>query len=161
MSARALLLLAVVALPLAGCSSTREKWAALELQDLTYSNLYLGVIDILDGQGFPVHARDPNVGKVESEWLYGTSVRAVFGPSRRKAYVEILPSVGTPGALMVRVRVAEQVIRKAGLRATRVRESDDWEDWEDAYDDAEFLAAKIRARFIDNVLVVVPVDKET
>lgn len=144
----------LVALALAGCSGPRERWAAFELQGLTFANLYLSVLDVLGAEGFPVKARDPGLGTIESEWLYGTAVREVFGPSRRRALVRIAPSPTREGAFELRIRVAEEVIRKGGLRATRIRESGDWEPWDDNFDDAEYLAAKIRALLSEHVVTV-------
>ena len=45
----------------------------------------------------------------------------------------------------VALRVAEEVIRKGGLLATNVRAWDDWEEFDDNFDDAEYLMAKIQA----------------
>lgn len=142
----------LVGATLSGCLSTPELWAEVNFDGLAYDNLWVVVIDLLDSEGFHVIAGDPGSGSLESEWLYGTSVREVRGPSRRKATVEISQRLEGPG-WKVRVRVREEVIRKGGMRATQIRESAEWEEWHDNWDDAEFLAAKIRARlstyFID------------
>lgn len=139
-------------LSLAGCLGTPPLWAELTFDGLAYDNLWVVVIDLLDSEGFHVKVGDPGSGRIESEWLYGTSVREVRGPSRRKAMVQISNRLDGPG-WVVRLRVREEVIRKGGMRATQVRDSADWEEWHDNWDDAEFLAAKIRARlssfFID------------
>ncbi|GEM_PF-2314908 len=137
---------------LSGCLSTPELWAEMSFDGLAYDNLWVVVIDLLDSEGFHVITGDPGSGSLESEWLYGTSVREVRGPSRRKAVVEISNRLEAPG-WKVRLRVREEVIRKGGMRATQIRDSAEWEEWHDNWDDAEFLAAKIRARlstyFID------------
>lgn len=148
---RAVLLLAAVLLCLPACSTVKERWAALELHEIAFSNLYLSVLDVLDAQGFPVQRRDPQAGTIESDWLYGTVVRQVYGPSRRKVFVEIVPSERVIDGYTVRIRVVEEIIRRAGTRASRVRESKDWEEWEDNFDDAEFLATKVRALLPDHV----------
>ncbi|MFT7462942.1 MAG: hypothetical protein ACI9EF_001284 [Pseudohongiellaceae bacterium] len=133
---------------LVGCIGTPPLWAEMNFNGLAYDNLWVAVIDLLDTEGFHVQAGDPGSGAIESEWLYGTSVREVRGPSRRKAMIEISQSLVTPG-WVVRLRVREEVIRKGGLRATQVRDSADWEEWHDNWDETEFLAAKIRARLSD------------
>ena len=143
---------ALLGVSLSGCLATPELWAEVSFDGLAYDNLWVVVIDLLDSEGFHVTAGDPGSGALESEWLYGTSVREVRGPSRRKAMVEISERLQSPG-WKVRLRVREEVIRKGGMRATGLRESTDWEEWHDNWDDAEFLAAKMRARlssyFID------------
>lgn len=142
----------LVTASLSGCLSTPELWAEMSFDGLAYDNLWVVVIDLLDSEGFHVTAGDPGSGSLESEWLYGTSVREVRGPSRRKALVEISERLDAHG-WKVRLRVREEVIRKGGMRATQIRDSAEWEEWHDNWDDAEFLAAKIRARlstyFID------------
>lgn len=135
-----------------GCAGRKKHWLSLEFDDITYANLYLSVIDVLDARGYGVSKRDPSLGQIESDWVYGTSVRQVFGPSRRKAVVEIERIDAAADIYEVRVRVREEVIRKAGLRATHLRESDDWEEWEDSFDDAEHLAAMLRALLYDHVI---------
>jgi hypothetical protein len=144
--------LALLLASLPGCAGRKKHWLSLEFDEITYANLYLSVIDVLDARGYGVSKRDPSLGQIESDWVYGTSVRQVFGPSRRKAVVEIEQIDSAAGIYEVRVRVREEVIRKAGLRATHLRESDDWEEWEDSFDDAEHLAAMLRALLYDHVI---------
>ena len=151
-SGAALLLLFVVLSP--ACESEKARWAALELNDISFADLYLSVIDVLDSHGYAVASRDPNAGTIESDWIYGTSVRQVFGPSRRKALVEVTPSPRGEGSFSVRVRIREEVMRRLGLRATHIRESDDWEEWKDNFDEAEYLAAKLRALLLHHVVRV-------
>lgn len=143
---------AVLLLGALACAGPSERWAEVRFQDLSFTSLYTVVVDLLDAEGFDVRSRDPDTGTIESSWLYGTSRREVRGPSRRKALVRIEP--GPNDSWIVRVRVAEEVVRKAGLLATRVRESDDWEAIGDNFEDAEYLAAKMRALLIDKQVPV-------
>jgi hypothetical protein len=136
---------------LGACTSTPPLWAELAFDGLSYDNLWVVVIDLLDSEGFHIRTGDPGSGTIESAWLYGTSVREVRGPSRRKVVVEITRGTDTKG-WVVRLRVPEEVIRKGGMRATELRDSDDWEEWHDNWDSTEYLAAKIRARLPDYFL---------
>lgn len=140
------LLLLALLLPLlatAGCSSTPERWAETRVNDVTYSVLYNLVQTTIDAEGFIVRKREPQTGRIESDWVYGTSQRRVRGPSRRKVFAVIEPIENDD--FRVAVRVAEEVIRKGGLLATNIRASDDWEEFDDNFDDAEYLMAKIAA----------------
>lgn len=141
-------LLLTLLLWLGACVSTPPLWAELSFDGLSYDNLWVVVIDLLDSEGFHVKSGDPGTGSIESDWLYGTSVREVRGPSRRKAMVEINKQPDVIG-WVVRLRVREEVIRKGGMRATQLRDSPDWEEWHDDWDSTEYLAAKIRARLTD------------
>jgi len=138
-----LLLLLLAAWPSAGCSATKERWAETTVHDVSYPVLYNLVLSTVDSEGFPVRRREPQAGRIESEWVYGTSQRLVRGPSRRKAFAVIEPLKDDD--FRVAVRVAEEVIRKGGMLATNVRESEDWEEYDDNFDDAEYLMAKIAA----------------
>jgi uncharacterized lipoprotein len=143
-SARAaLLLLPLLLLLAAGCSTTQERWAETRVNGVGYSNLYNLVLSTIDAEGFTARKREPQTGHIESDWVYGTSQRMVRGPSRRKVFAVIEPLEG--GDFRVAVRVAEEVIRKGGLLATNVRASEDWEEYDDNFDDAEYLMAKISA----------------
>ena len=144
--AKPLLLLALlgpVLIATAGCSGTQERWAETHVNDVTYSVLYNLVLTTVDAEGFTVRKREPQSGRIESDWVYGTSQRSVRGPSRRKVIAVIEPVEDND--YRVSLRVAEEVIRKGGLLATNVRASDDWEEFDDNFDDAEYLMAKISA----------------
>jgi hypothetical protein len=129
--------------PLAGCATQVERWAEGSFDGVTYSVLYNVVLTTVDAEGFAVRHRNPQQGVFESDWIYGTSQRVVRGPSRRKVYARIQAEDG--GSFLVRLRVAEEVIRKGGMMAVNVRESEDWETFDDNYEDAEFLMAKLVA----------------
>ncbi|MHC5212299.1 MAG: hypothetical protein ACYTG2_16400 [Planctomycetota bacterium] len=126
-----------------GCASNSERWAEGSFPGVSYSVLYNVVLTTVDAEGFVVRYRDPQKGAFESEWVYGTSQRVVRGPSRRKVYARIVREADD--RYMVRLRVAEEVVRKGGLMAVGVRESEDWEPFEDNYEDAEYLMAKLVA----------------
>jgi len=133
----------LVLLLLAGCASVNERWAEARFEGISYPSLYGVVLSTFDAEGYSVRERDPSAATLESDWVYGTSMRVVRGPSRRRAHAE-LKSV-SEGQWLVRVRVEEEVVRKGGMLATNVRESENWEDFEDNFDDAEYLMAKIAA----------------
>ncbi|GJM22387.1 MAG: hypothetical protein DHS20C15_23020 [Planctomycetota bacterium] len=135
--------LLALALTLGACTSSPERWAVMNLERLSYSNLYQQVVDALDGSGYRVMKQDLSSGRIETDWQYGPSVREVRGPSRRRAIAELRPL--EDGVHEVRVRVSEQVIRKGGTLARHIRESNDWEDWRDDYDEAEYLIARMGA----------------
>ncbi|HZL98696.1 MAG TPA: hypothetical protein VFD43_00460 [Planctomycetota bacterium] len=137
------LLLPALLLLTAACSSTQERWAEAHARGVSYPVLYNLVLSTIDAEGFTVRKREPQKGRIESDWVYGTSQRLVRGPSRRKVFAVIDPS--EEGGFRVAVRVAEEVIRKGGLMATHVRASEDWEEYDDNFDDAEYLMAKIAA----------------
>ena len=128
---------------LAGCNVLNERWAEARFEGISYPSLYGVVLSTMDAEGYVVREREPSAASLESDWVYGTSLRQVRGPSRRRAHAEIKP-VGQDQWL-VRVRVEEQVVRKGGMLATNVRESENWEDYEDNFDDAEYLMAKVAA----------------
>lgn len=138
-----LLLLVLPSLLATGCTSTPERWAETRVDGVSYSVLYNLVLSTIDAEGFTVRHREPQSGRIESDWVYGTSQRTVRGPSRRKVIAVIEPFEGD--VFRVALRVAEEVIRKGGLLATNVRASDDWEEYDDNFDDAEYLVAKIAA----------------
>ena len=137
------LLACLVLLGLASCSSPSERWAEASFGGISYPSLYTAVLTTLDAEGFLVRERDPQTPELHSDWVYGTSQRNVRGPSRRRVHTEITDEGGE--IWRVRVRVEEQVVRKGGMLATNVRESENWEDYEDNFDDAEYLMAKISA----------------
>jgi hypothetical protein len=137
------LVAALTLLLLASCSSFSERWATASFSNISYGALFSTVVNTLGNEGYSVRDVDAQTAKVQSEWVYGTSQRQVRGPSRRKAHAEFTP-LGER-EFQVRIRVEEQVIRKGGMLATQVRESDDWEAYEDNYDDADYLIAKVAA----------------
>jgi hypothetical protein len=139
----ALLPALLAATVLSACSSPTERWAEGGFPGISYSVLYNVVLTTVDAEGYTVRTRDPQKGSFESEWVYGTSQRVVRGPSRRKVYARIEPD--PVEGYLVRLRVAEEVIRKGGMLAVNVRESDDWEGFEDNYEDAEYLMARLVA----------------
>ena len=128
---------------LAGCATVGERWAEAGFQDISYPSLYGVVLSTFDAEGFVCRDRDGQAAELNSDWVYGTSMRVVRGPSRRRAHAEI-KAVGE-GKWLVRIRVEEQVVRKGGMLATNVRESENWEDYDDNFDDAEYLMAKVAA----------------
>ena len=128
---------------LAGCTAGGERWAEAGFEGISYPSLYGVVLSTFDAEGYVVRDRNPSAPRLESEWVYGTSMRMVRGPSRRRAHAEI-KSVGD-SQWLVRVRVEEEVVRKGGMLATNVRESENWEEFDDNFDDAEYLMAKIAA----------------
>ena len=157
--ARALLALGLVCgLGLGACAVRPERWAVMNLERLSYSNLYQQVADALDGSGYRVMKQDISSGRVETDWQYGPSVREVRGPSRRRAIAQV--NALDDGLFEVRVRVLEQVIRKGGTLARHIRESDDWEDWKDDYDEAEYLIARLGA-LLSEYRVRLDVDTES
>jgi hypothetical protein len=128
---------------LTACNAPGERWAEAGFEGISYPSLYGVVLSTFDAEGYVVRDRDPSAARLESEWVYGTSMRVVRGPSRRRAHAEI-KSVGD-NQWLVRVRVEEEVVRKGGMLATNVRESENWEEFEDNFDDAEYLVAKVAA----------------
>ena len=143
-TARLAVLLAVFSAALMpGCASPSERWAEGSFEGVSFSVLYNVVLTTVDAEGYVVRFRNPHKGAFESEWVYGTSQRKVRGPSRRKVYARIEPEEGD--RYLVRLRVAEEVVRKGGMTAVNVRESEDWEPYDDNYEDAEYLMAKLVA----------------
>lgn len=128
---------------LAGCSSVNERWASATFEGISYLNLYGSMTTTVAAEGFDVSVADAQSARLDSEWTYGTSQRMVRGPSRRRVH-GMIESAG-PDIWTVRIRVEEEIIRKAGMLATEVRDSKDWESFEDNYDDAEYLMAKLSA----------------
>ena len=143
---RFLPLLAV--LLLAACSSVREQWAEATLTSISYPALYGVVLSTVDSRGFPVRERDPHTGEIHSEWVYGQSRAAVRGPARQRVHASIEPQPGD--AFLLRLRVEQEVVRKGGMLATNVRESENWEPYEDNFDEAEILMGKIAALLAAN-----------
>ena len=137
------LVAALTLLLLASCSSFSERWASARFTEISYGALFSQVVTTLGNEGYTVREMNAQTAKVDSDWVYGTSQRTVRGPSRRKAHAEITQLADR--AFEVRIRVEEEVIRKGGLLATQVRDSDDWEEFEDNYDDADYLIAKLAA----------------
>src|SRR5262245_63250793 len=97
---------------LAGCASVNERWAEARFEGISYPSLYGVVLSTFDAEGYPVRDRDPSVANLQSDWVYGTSMRMVRGPSRRRAHAELRSQA--EGQWVVRVRVEEQVVRKGG-----------------------------------------------
>lgn len=138
------LVAALTLLLLASCSSFSERWASAQFDQISYPALYQVTVTTLGAEGYIVRNFDAQSARVDSEWVYGTSQRTVRGPSRRRVHVEITP-LEVDRSFLVRIRVEEEVIRKGGMLATQVRESDDWESFDDNYDDADYLIAKLAA----------------
>jgi len=136
---RLTLLLAV--LLLAGCAGVQERWAEATFTDISYPALYGVLLTTIDAEGFVVRDRNAQTAEIHSEWVYGTSQSVVRGPSRRRVHaaIELLDD----DALHVRLRVEENVVRKGGMLATNVRESENWEPFEDNFDDAERIMARL------------------
>jgi len=144
---------------LCACASNSERWAEVRFADISYPNLYRSVADVLESEGYPAGGEDISHGTLETDWQYGTSVREVRGPSRRKVHVLIEeaapppPDVEPPERLArwaVGGRVSEEVLRKGGILNRNPRLSDDWEDYRDSFEDAELLAEKVRALLADH-----------
>ncbi len=140
-----LLALAVLVPVLGACASVQHRWAEVTIHELSYQNIYSSVLDMLELEGFGVSRRLPDEGRIETEWFTGDSRREFRGPSRRRVHVEIRRKERDDG-YVVRMRVQEQVVPKGGTLGggQRFRESD-WEDFPDSFEDAEYMAAKLRA----------------
>lgn len=141
-------LLGVTSLSLSlACSTTPERWAVLTFERLSYQNLFEQVADTIDGSGYRIAKLDPSAGTLESDWQYGQAVREIRGPARRKVHAQLIAA--KDGSFVVRVRVQEEVIRRGGLLATQIRQSEDWEEWKDDYDEAAYIAARLGALLQD------------
>ena len=123
------LVAALTLLLLASCSSFNERWASAQFDEISYPALFGVVVTTLGAEGYTVRDYDAQTAQVDSEWVYGTSQRSVRGPSRRRAHALIVQLAER--SFQVRIRVQEEVIRKGGMLATNVRDSDDWEEFED------------------------------
>ncbi len=146
-----LLLLVLPLLLLCGsCASSKERWAEASYQKISYQNLYAIVQTTIDAEGYPARVRDVQKGRIESDWVYGNSNAIVRGPARRKVFAHIEPLDNEVPGYRVRLRVAEEVIPRGGLLAMNPRETDDWESFEDNFDTAEYLMAKIAALLAEN-----------
>jgi hypothetical protein len=137
------LLAALTILLVTGCSSVNARWASAQFTGISYGALFGAVTTSIAGAGFAVGDADAQSAHVDTDWVYGTSQRVVRGPSRRRVHAVIEPVADR--TFNVRMRVEEEVIRKGGMLATEIRESKDWESFEDNYDDAEFMMAKLAA----------------
>jgi len=143
------LLLLPLLLLCCSCSMAKERWAEAAYQKISYQNLYAVVQTTIDAEGFPARIRDVQKGRIESDWVYGNSNSKVRGPARRKVFAQINPLPDDAG-YVVRLRVAEEVIPRGGLLEMSPRDSDKWEPFEDNYDSAEYLMAKIAALLAEN-----------
>jgi len=140
----------LAAILLSGClspSETYARWVQAPFDDISYPSLFGVVAATMGAEGYPIPAADIGDSGLKSEWAYGTSQRAVRGPSRKRVHVEIERQ--GERAFNVRLRVEEEVIRKRGLLATEVRESGDWEAYPDDIAEAEYMLAKLRAMLGD------------
>ena len=72
-----LLGLVLVALAAGGCAGISERWVEARFRDISYASVYNVVITTVDGEGFAIRNRNPDPGELVSEWVYGTSQRAV------------------------------------------------------------------------------------
>jgi len=126
-----------------GCAGFSERWVEARFDEVSYASVYNIVLTTVDAEGYAVRNRQVNTGEISSAWVYGTSQRAVRGPSRRRVHARVEPD--GERSWLVRLRVEEEVVRKGGLLATQVRESDNWEPYEDNFEDAEYLIARIAA----------------
>jgi hypothetical protein len=135
-------IMALVVATSLGCELTPPAaWASMTFPDVTYSDMFSVVLTTLNGEGYVAVKRDPETGTIETDWLYGQSQAKVRGPSRRRVVIHIDPEGPNQ---VVRLRVVEEVIWKAGMRATNLRESDEWEIADDNFEEAEFLLARVR-----------------
>ncbi|MHC4846457.1 MAG: hypothetical protein ACYTCU_09890 [Planctomycetota bacterium] len=132
-----------------GCATDEaHQWAESRFVGLSYEALFGVVASTIDGEGFAVRRHDTTTGEIETDWAYGTSLREVRGPSRRKVHARVEIDDAT-GGFRVRLRVAEEVLRQRGELATHVRDSTDWERYSDNWDDATYLMAKLTALLRD------------
>jgi hypothetical protein len=144
------LLLAALALLCSSCASSKERWAEAAYGRISYHDLYGIVQTTIDAEGYIARVRDVQNGRIETDWVYGNSNTVVRGPARRKVFARIEPLPDDEDGYLVRLRVAEEVIPHGGLLAMNPRESDDWESFQDNFDVAEYLMAKIAALLSDN-----------
>ncbi len=131
---------------LGGCAAMPEaRWVERRFGDIGYQSLYTVVLASLDDAGYLVRSRDPDAGRVETDWAYGMSQQEVRGPSRRKVVVELDDEAAD--WYMLRLRVPQQVVRKGGLLAKGVRNipDDKWEGYGDDEMEAQLLMAKIQS----------------
>ena len=68
----ALLLLLAALLP--SCASVNERWVHSSYSGISYGSLYNVVLTTVDAEGFPVRTRDPGAGRIETDWVYGTTL---------------------------------------------------------------------------------------
>ena len=131
-------------LVLAACaSSPTDRWVERRFESLSNGAMYNLVLVSIDAEGYAPRVRNPDTGEIESIWVMGLSNRVVRGPTRRRVHALVRPH--EEGGQLVRLRVETQIIRKGGLLAVNVRESEDWEAVPDDVDAAELLLAKIAA----------------
>ena len=147
MSLRAALVVPLVSILFAcagGCAAApTDRWVERRFEPLTMGAMFNLVLVSIDAEGFVPRLRNPDTGEIESDWVIGLSNRVLRGPTRRRVHAVV--QAHPEGGQLVRLRVATQVIRKGGLLAVNVRDSDDWESVPDDVDMGELLLAKIAA----------------
>ena len=88
-----LIIVVAVAAAVSACQTlndTRpEGWATLQVEDLTYPDLFSVTLTTLDAEGYLVRERDPEQGRINTDWQYGTSQTEYRGPSRRRVIAEL------------------------------------------------------------------------
>jgi len=136
--------LAILLVLAAGCAAApTDRWVERRFDGFSTGVMFNLVLVSLDAEGFAPRDRNPDTGEIVTDWVVGLSNREMRGPTRRRVHAVV--TAHEEGRQLVRLRVATQVIRRGGLLAVNVRESEDWESIPDDVDSAELLLAKIAA----------------
>lgn len=106
-----------------GCSSD---WVTLQVQDVSYADLYDLTLHVIENEGFPLHTINIHEGEIVTGWNYGMITDTGRFPIRRRVEAWVDPD--DDGAYVVRLRIDREA-NWEGYRITDPRLSDAWDEY--------------------------------
>lgn len=120
---RPLLLFAILlVLSCVGCGSN---WVVLQVEDVSYSDLYQLTCHVIDGEGFKVAHADPHTGTIRSSWNYAKITDVGRFPIRRQLEAKIVPE---ESSYLLSVRIDQEANRE-GYGVSDPQLSDNWDEY--------------------------------
>jgi len=106
-----------------GCSSD---WVSLQVQDVSYSDIYDLALHVIEKEGFPLRTVDIHEGQILTGWNYAMITDTGRFPIRRRVEARVDPADN--GAYVVMVRIDREA-NWEGYGVTDPRLSDAWDEY--------------------------------
>lgn len=107
------------------CTGCSTHWQTLEVEEISYRDLYDLTLHVIDDKGFKIQQSDIAEGTIISQWNYDKVDDVMRCPIRRKVEARINESGNN--AYLVKIRIDQEANWK-GYRIIDPRTSDTWDE---------------------------------
>ncbi|MBU0753679.1 MAG: hypothetical protein KJ645_00975 [Planctomycetes bacterium] len=102
-----------------------EGWQRLEVEDLSYNDVFRLTTHVIDTNGFIIDEANTHTGEIVTRWNYGKFVEHGRFPIRRRVEAQIDPTGDQ--TYLIRLRAPQEALWE-GLAAVELDRQEGWED---------------------------------